>query len=51
MCAKYVDVQGDPAFAIYIASLNSFWNFPGGPVAKAPSSQHKGPRFSPWSVN
>ena len=28
-----------------------FRDFPGGPVAKNPSSQHMGPRFDPWSVN
>ena len=31
--------------------LIHFWDFPGGPVAKAPSSQCKGPEFTPWSGN
>ena len=26
-------------------------DFPGGPVAKTPSSQCRGPRFNPWSGN
>ena len=26
-------------------------NFPGGPVAKTPRSQYRGPRFDPWSGN
>ena len=26
-------------------------DFPGGPVVKTPSSQCRGPRFDPWSVN
>ena len=26
-------------------------DFPGGPVAKAPHSQCRGPRFDPWSGN
>ena len=26
-------------------------DFPGGPVAKTPSSQCRGPRFYPWSGN
>ena len=27
------------------------WNFPGGPVAKTPCPQCRGPRFNPWSGN
>ena len=26
-----------------------FRDFPGGPVAKTPCSQSRGPRFNPWS--
>ena len=26
-----------------------FWDFPGGPVAKTPCSQCRGPSFHPWS--
>ena len=26
-------------------------DFPGGPVRKTPCSQHRGPRFNPWSGN
>lgn len=26
-------------------------NFPGGPMAKPPSSPRQGPRFNPWSRN
>ena len=26
-------------------------DFPGGPVAKTPGSQCKGPEFNPWSGN
>ena len=29
--------------------IKNCWDFPGGPVAKTPSSQCKGPRFDPWS--
>ena len=29
----------------------SFWDFPGGPVAKTPCSQCKGARFDTWSGN
>ena len=29
-----------------------YWrDFPGGPVAKTPHSQYRGPRFNPWSGN
>ena len=27
------------------------WDLPGGPVAKTPCSQYKGPRFNLWSGN
>ena len=27
------------------------WDFPGGPMAKTPSSQCRGPKFDPWSGN
>ena len=27
------------------------WNFPGGPAAKIPRPQCRGPRFDPWSGN
>ena len=27
------------------------WNFPGGPMAKTPRSQCRGPRFNPWLAN
>ena len=26
-------------------------DFPGGPVAKTPCSQYRGPGFNPWSGN
>ena len=26
-------------------------SFPGGPLAKTPNSQCRGPRFDPWSGN
>ena len=29
----------------------SYWDFPGGPVAKTLCSQCRGPRFNPWSGN
>ena len=29
----------------------AFGDFPGGPVAKTPHSQFRGPRFNPWSGN
>ena len=28
-----------------------YWDFPGGPVAKTPHSQSRGPGFHPWSGN
>ena len=30
---------------------NRWEGFPGGPVAKTPSSQCRGPGFDPWSGN
>ena len=27
------------------------WDFPGGPMAKTPHSQCRGPRFNPWLAN
>ena len=27
------------------------WDFPGGPMAKTPHSQCRGPGFDPWSGN
>ena len=27
------------------------WDFPGGPLAKTPYSQCRGPGFNPWSGN
>ena len=32
-------------------SSSTSWDFPGGPVAKTPSSQCGGPGFNPWSGN
>ena len=29
----------------------SLWDFPGGPVAKTPCSQCRGPGFNPWLGN
>ena len=34
-----------------LPSTFSDWDFPGGPVGKAPCSQCRGPRFDPWSGN
>ena len=31
--------------------FNRFKDFPGGPVAKTPQSQFRGPGFDPWSGN
>ena len=31
--------------------LSVIWDFPGGPVAKMPCSQCRGPGFNPWSGN
>ena len=33
------------------ASASAIRDFPGGPVAKSPSSQCRGPGFDPWSGN
>ena len=32
-------------------NLNLKNHFPGGPMAKTPHSQCRGPRFNPWSEN
>ena len=31
--------------------IKKIWDFPGGPVAKTPHSQCRGPKFVPWSGN
>ena len=38
-------------FGTYRLKIIDFWDFPGGPVAKAPHSQCRGPRFDPGSGN
>ena len=40
----------NPGYPPYLRIPN-LGNFPGGPVAKTPCSQHKGPRFNSWSGN
>ena len=37
-------------FVLFL-SEHSSWDFPGGPVAKTPCSQCRGPGFDPWSGN
>ena len=37
-------------FVLFL-SEHSSWDFPGGPVAKTPRSQCRGPGFDPWSGN
>ena len=32
-----------------LLQIPGFRDFPGGPVAKTPHSQCRGPRFTPWS--
>ena len=39
------DLEGSHCFKMYLE------DFPGGPVAKTPRSQCRGPRFHPWSGN
>ena len=34
-----------------ISEINTVRDFPGGPVAKSPPSQYRGPGFNPWSEN
>ena len=31
--------------------LKLVWGFPGGPMAKIPCSESRGPGFKPWSGN
>ena len=35
----------------YLIKRQNSWDFPGGPMAKTPCSQHREPGFSPWSGN
>ena len=36
---------------MWAAERRQVWDFPGDAVAKTPRSQHRGPRFDPWSGN
>ena len=36
---------------VVLSSVRSFRDFPGGPMAKTPCSQCRGPGFSPWLGN
>ena len=44
---KYCLVKGKKKFKEY----KNYRDFPGGPVAKTPHSQCRGPGFNPWSGN
>jgi len=52
-----LDYQGSLVLALLTKTLESSslqiedGDFPGGPVAKAPFSQYRGPGFDPWSGN
>ena len=36
---------------VWVHISNLYWDFPGGPVAKTPHSQCRGPGFNPWPGN
>ena len=51
VCIHYDPIILAQEKEVYMSIKKKYGDFPGGPVAKVPSSQCRGPRFNPWSGN
>ena len=51
VCKHYDPIILAQEEEVYMSIKKKYGDFPGGPVAKVPSSQCRGPRFNPRSGN